>query len=140
MLFRGEAADFGLDTLTVNGNIVHGFTNESFQGFAATSTSQTVFISDAAYTLVGVRESHGTASSSGTLQVEKLTGTQASGGGTNLLTGTISLAGAANTVLSGTVVTTTAVNIAAGDRVGVVFGGTMTSLANCTITLILKRR
>lgn len=139
MLFRGESADFGQDALSVAGNIVHPYEVQPVIGLSATSTSQSCFIADAAYQLVSVKESHTVASSSGTLQVQKCTGTQAPGSGTNLLTGTISLAGAANTTLSGTLVTSTAINLAAGDRLALVIGGTMTSYANGLVSLVLRR-
>lgn len=76
-----------------------------------------------------------TASTSGTVMVEKLTGTTAPGSGTTLLTGTVSLGGTANTVVNGTLIGTVAsLTFAVGDRVGFVFAGTMTNLvgASCT--------
>ena len=107
---------------------------------SATSASQQVFIADDYYQLVAVKEAHGTASTSGTLQVEHLTGTQASGAGSSMLTGTMSLAGTANTVISGTLVATlSTLQLAPGDRLGLVIAGTMTNLANAVVTLYLKR-
>lgn len=138
MLFRGEFADFGIDGLSVAGNIVYPFETFSIPA-SATSTSQTIFTCDAAYQLVSVSESHTVASSSGTLMVEKCTGTTAPGSGTAQLTGTVSLAGAANTTLSGTLLTAPTINYAKGDRVSLKFAGTMTSLANSCITVVLKR-
>lgn len=106
----------------------------------ASSTSQTAFVADANYIFTAVTETHGTASSSGTLQVEKATGTQAIAAGTNMLTGTISLAGTANTPLAGTLVTTAStVAIAAGNRVNLIIGGTMTSYANGSVVLTFVR-
>lgn len=78
---------------------------------------------------------HGVASTSGTVTVEKLTGTTAPGSGTALLTGTVSLSGTANTVANGTLITTVAsLTFAAGDRVGFVFAGTMTNLVGAAMT------
>lgn len=109
-------------------------------GLGAASTSLTVFIANDNYIVDGVKEVHGTASSSGTLQVEKATGTQAVAGGTNILTGTVSLAGTANTVNSGTLVSNpNTITLAPGDRLNLIFGGTMTSLANCTVQIYLRR-
>lgn len=106
----------------------------------ASSASQQIFVADDYYQLVAVKEAHGTASTSGTLQVEHLTGTQASGAGTSMLTGTMSLSGTANTVISGTLVSTlSTLQLAPGDRLGLVIAGTMTNLANCAVSLFLKR-
>ena len=106
----------------------------------ATTVDRNVFTAPVACELIGVSEVHGTASSSGTLQVQKCTGTTAPGSGTALLTGTVSLAGAANTVLSGTLIATTASKrFAAGDRCAIDISGTMTSLANGVVTLLFKQ-
>lgn len=139
MLFRGEFADFGPNALQVAGVIVDPLIHLNVSGLGATSASQTVWIADAAYELVAVREVHGVASSSGTLMVEKCTGTTAPGSGTVLLSATVNLAGTANTVASGALVTTTDVKFAAGDRLSFKFAGTMTSLAGCAVSLCLKK-
>lgn len=104
------------------------------ESLSATDATRAIFIANRAMILKSVKEVHSTASSSGTLQVEKLTGTTAAGSGTNLLTGTMSLSGTANTVVSGTLISTIAsLTFAAGDRFGVVIAGTMTNLANSKI-------
>jgi hypothetical protein len=111
------------------------------QAVATFGTNTTAFVNDSlsgTYVLAGVVATFGTTSTSGTLQVEVATGTQATGSGTNQLTGTISLAGTANTPVNGTVVATPTA-IAAGSRVNVIFGGTTTGLANCCISLVLQR-
>lgn len=107
----------------------------------ASSTSETVFVCDnvsGTYVIAGVTATFGTASASGTLQVEVATGTQATGSGTNQLSGTVSLAGTANTPVNGTVIAAPA-TIAAGSRVNIILAGTMTSLANGMVTIILQR-
>lgn len=92
------------------------------------------------YELVAVSEVHTTASTSGTLQLEKCTGTTAPGSGTDLLASTISLSGAANTVLNGTLGTTRSDRVfVVGDRLALDFGGIVTSLVNAWITIYLKR-
>lgn len=107
---------------------------------AAASVSDSVWIAPFACELVSVREVHRVASTSGTLQVQKLTGTTAPGSGTSLLTGTVSLAGTANTVLSGTLISTTASKrFAAGDRLGTLIAGTMTSLAGGVVVCTFKQ-
>lgn len=131
-LVPGAAVSTGIPgQLQVNGDANLIMVNESL---SATDATRAVFIANRPMILKSVKEVHSTASSSGTLQIEKLTGTTAAGSGTNLLTGTISLAGTANTVLSGTLIATIAsLTFAAGDRLGVVIAGTMTSLANCKV-------
>lgn len=106
----------------------------------AASVSETIFTAPFACELVAVSSVHRVASSSGTLQVQKLTGTTAPGSGTNLLTGTVSLSGTANTVVSGTPIATVATKrLAAGDRLGFTLAGTLTSLAGCVVTVTLKQ-
>jgi hypothetical protein len=107
---------------------------------AGNAISKAVFISDDFYQVVGVKEVHATASTSGTVTIEKLTTTQAPGAGTALLTGTISNAGTANTVLSGTLIATiSSLQMSPGDRLGVVCAGTQTNLVGGQVTIYLKR-
>lgn len=105
-----------------------------------TDLTQAIFIADEAYQVIGVNACWGVASISGTLQVEKLTGTTAPGSGTSMLTGTVSLAGTANTVTAGTLSGTVGnLQLAAGDRIGGVLGGTLTALLGATVVITLKR-
>lgn len=107
---------------------------------AATATTGTGFIAQTAVQVTALSISFGTASASGTFTIEKLTGTTAPGGGTVLLTGTLSTAGTANTVLNGTLIATLAsLQLAIGDRIGFVYGGTETGLADLCIALAFKR-
>jgi hypothetical protein len=53
----------------------------------ATSTSLPVFIADGDYIVDGIQATFGTASTSGTLQLERCTGTTALASGTNVLNG-----------------------------------------------------
>jgi hypothetical protein len=104
----------------------------------SSSTSFTLFVSDGTYTISAVSVTFGTASASGTMNVEIATGTQAIGSGTAVLTGTMSLAGTANTPVSGTLTSTTAnLQVAAGNRINVLLAGSLTSLANCVVTVTL---
>lgn len=106
----------------------------------AASVSETVWTAPFACELVGASSVFRVASTSGTVQVQKLTGTTAPGSGSNLLTGTISLSGTANSVAGGSTIATTATKrLAAGDRLGVLIAGTMTSLAGGVLTLTLKQ-
>lgn len=104
----------------------------------ATDATRTVFVATRACRLKAVKEVHSTASTSGTLQLEKCTGTTAPGSGSSLLTGTMTLAGTANTVVSGTLVATVAtITLAAGDRISIVIAGTMTNLVGGLATITL---
>lgn len=93
----------------------------------AGGTSLTIFIANRAYRVKSVKAIWSTASSSGTVDVKKDTGTNAPGAGTTVLTGTIGTASTANTTASGTVTGTVATKtLAAGDRLAITFGGTTT--------------
>lgn len=99
--------------------------------------TRVVFTCTRAMIFKAVSLSFATASSSGTMQVEKLTGTTVPGSGTALLTGTMSMAGTVNTVVNGTLIATIAsLKFAVGDRVGLVFAGTMTGLVGFNATLL----
>lgn len=103
----------------------------------ATDATRTVFVATHPCKVIAVSEVHSTASSSGTLTLEKCTGTTAPGSGSVLLNATVSLAGTANTVLSGLVLTTGVATLAVGDRLSVKIAGTMTSLAGSLVTIML---
>ncbi len=108
---------------------------------ASYAVSHSIFVCDSVsgtYQVAGVTVNFGTASTSGTLQVEVATGTQAPGSGTNQLTGTISLSGTANTPVNGTLIGSPT-TIAAGNRVNLIFAGTVTGLANTVVTVALQR-
>ena len=105
-------------------------------GLVAASTSLDVLVAQYPIQISGVSVTFGTASSSGTADLVKMTGTTAVGSGTSTLTGTMSLAGTANTPVNGTLSSTVAnLQLAKGDRLGVKLGGTLTSLANCNVTI-----
>lgn len=108
---------------------------------ASYAVSHTIYVNDnvsGTYKIVGASAVFGTASTSGTLQVEVATGTQAIAAGTNQLTGTVSLAGTANTTVNGTVIASPT-TIAAGSRINLIFAGTVTNLANAAVTVVLQR-
>lgn len=116
--------------------------DEQNQTAAATyAVSHSVYLQDSlsgTFQIVSASVSFGTASASGTLQVEVATGTQAIGSGTNQLTGTLSLAGTANTPVNGTIVATPTI-ITAGSRINLIFAGTVTSLANAIVVVVLAK-
>lgn len=124
-----------------SGSAGYGAFEVTGNSLGSSSTSQTLFLADAAYKVTAFSETHGTASSAGgTMQVEKATGTQAIASGTNLLTGTLSTATTANTPQSGTLIATSAtLTMAAGNRLNLILGGTLTSLANCSVVCTMTR-
>ena len=134
-------------TLTLNSNLVPNTfaTSTTVQGAnAATAANYGVFfIAPFACTVVAVRESHtaaGTDAAAVTLDIEKLTGTQAPDAGVAVLGATkIDLKGAVNTVqspaLSGTAADLT---LAAGDRLCLKDTGVLTAVAGVAVTVQLK--
>lgn len=128
------------DALTVNGVIVpQTIVVNAVLGALSVSTS--VFTADAAYQVVSMTAVWGVVGGAGAvLGVEKLTGTTAPGSGTALLTGNLDLTATANTVTSGTLTgTIPSLQLASGNRLGVVLGGTLIGLVGCNVTVILKR-
>lgn len=130
-----------------NGTIWQGVMLEYIQDVqnqvaaASYAVSHTIFVAPntgETWQIAGLTATFGTTSTSGTLQVEVATGTQATGSGTNQLTGTVSLSGTANTPVNGTVVASP-IAIAAGNRINLIFAGTVTGLANCCVTVVLKK-
>jgi hypothetical protein len=139
MSFNFSGHQLPADAVVANsGKVVDTF--RVITPLTATSATQPVFIAHEACELVGVREVHGTASTSGTVTAEKVTGTTAVGAGTVMQVGTVSLSATANTVQSGVLAASAAtLQLAAGDRVALKIAGTMTNLANCVVELIFKR-
>jgi hypothetical protein len=114
---------------------------------AATATNYgPFFIADRAYQVVSIKEAHGVVGSDAsavTLNVEKLTGTEAAGAGDALLTDNtnagFSLKATANTVQTGTLTATTAnLQLAAGDRLCLKDAGTLTAVDHVVVTVELK--
>ena len=139
-LFSDEAPKLGNSTVIDDTTLgtVKPQTEEciTVSGLVATSTSQDLLVAPYPLQVSGVSVTFGTASSSGTADLVKMTGTTAVGSGTTTLTGIMSLAGTANTPVNGTLVSTLAtLQLAKGDRLGLKLGGTLTSLANCNVTV-----
>lgn len=142
------AADTKINTqkdIVINGAYLSKYeiiTSTQNQVVAASyAVSHTIFVNDnvsGTYQVAGVTANFGVTSTSGTLQVEVATGTQAVASGTNQLTGTMSLSGTANTPVNGTVIASPT-TIVAGARVNLIFAGTVTNLANTSIVVALKR-
>lgn len=104
---------------------------------AATAANYgTFFIAPRACTVRKVKAVWETASTSGTLQIERLTGTTAPGSGTNILASTIDMSGTANTVVSRRKFElTSGKKIKENERLALVDGGTLTSQAMLTVTI-----
>lgn len=127
------------DKLTIGGVITPQTKTISIP-LTALSVTSALFIADEAYQLTGLKCAWGVASISGTLTIEKCTGTTAPGSGTDLLTGTLDLSATANTVVSGTLTGTVAsLQFAVGDRLTVKLAGTLTNLVGGCVTITLKR-
>ena len=104
--------------------------------------TQSIFVANRPYKVVAIRQVHSTAGSDGgavTLSVSKDTGTAAPGAGTGILTATFNLKGTANTVQTGALSATEAdLILAAGDRLSLVYGGTLTAVAGVVVTFELE--
>lgn len=101
----------------------------------------TIFInkSDKEYVVREIQVVWSTASTSGTLQVERLQGTEAKGAGDDLLSSAVVMSGTADTVNIGSLVTDRSLlTLAKGDRLGIVNAGTLTSQADLNITIYLE--
>jgi len=108
---------------------------------ATYAVSHPIFVNDTlsgTYQVAAVSVTFGTTSTSGTLQVEVATGTQAVASGTNQLTGTMSLSGTANTTVNGTIIASPT-TLTAGSRINLIFAGTVTGLLNACVNVVLKR-
>lgn len=91
--------------------------------------------------LAKVRVCYSAASISGTLQVQRLTGTTAPGAGTNLFSTAIDLSATANTVYERNetdFVTNASRVFVDGDRLSFNDGGVLTGLANLSVTLYFR--
>lgn len=139
-IFSTSVAVTPADALIVNSVIVPTLIPVSVI-LNALSVSSALFIADTTYQVVGVRSAWGVAGGlAALLNVEKLTGTTAPGSGTAILTSGIDLTATANTVTTGALSGTVSnLQLAAGDRLGVKLGGTLTGLVGCSLTILLKR-
>lgn len=98
------------------------------------------FIASRPYDVMEIRAVWSTASTSGTLQIERLQGTTAEGSGDNILSSTIDMSGTANTVnlVDHTGMTNANRVLSVGDRLALVDGGTLTGQVNLVVTVLLK--
>lgn len=116
-----------------------GFLNINIE-YNASSIDKTCFVATRAYVVQGISGSPTVAGSDGgavTAAIKKASGTTAIASGTALHSGTYNLKGTADTVQNLTLSTTSGVTaIAAGDRIGIDFTGTLTA-ATGVITVCL---
>jgi len=112
---------------------------------ASSVASRDLLVAKGAWRVASITAIFGTASSSGTIAVRKITDTSAANAAASstvkeIISGTtISLAGTANTPVTATLTATDADRILKpGDRLAVNFAGTMTSLAGCLIQIELQ--
>lgn len=122
--------------------IVPVYETEQVFGLGASSTSQTIFVADnvsGTFQIAGVTVTYGTAGGAGaSLQVEVAGAGVAQGSGTNQLGAALALNGTANTPVNGTPIASPT-NITNGSRVNIILAGTLTGLANCCVTITLRR-
>ena len=98
----------------------------------------TLFIAPYKCLVLRVEVVWGTLSTSGTLQLERLQGTEAKDGGDDLFTATVDMSATADTVTTPALTTTTAnLELSAGDRLGLVNGGDLTNQADLTVVVEL---
>ena len=141
LLSTSAAIDEGLGIETSIGSKIVGSWSEIFQAPIATAAvNQPFYIAPYPVELVSANLIFGVNSTSGNVMIEKETGTTAVGSGNNMLSAVISTAGANNTVTAGTLTTTSSfLQLAKGDRLGLVFQGTETGLVGLVISAVLKR-
>lgn len=161
-LFRGEAPllgsnaaiddNLGLES-SLGAKLIGTWAEIVSIGPAASAVTQSVYIAPYSVEVVEVDISWDTASASGTVQVEKLAGTTASGSGIGLISSSssgsavaASTAGTAATVAiysqaKGNMITpdSSKFQLAKGDRLGVVFSGTQTGLVGLIVSIKMKR-
>lgn len=132
------------DSLTVGGVIVPQTITTTTELLAA-SVDKWVFIAPFACKVVSIKEVHSVVGSTSALvSPRKVTGVSAPGaavaaGITELLTAGFDLTATANTVVTGTLSATASdYTLAAGDKIGLDFSGTLTGLVG-QITIELKR-
>lgn len=105
----------------------------------AASVDENIFVAPFACKLVRAQEGHGVAGGSGAqVDVTKCTDTTAPASGTTMLASVFDLTSTANTVVDKSLSATAAdLALAAGDRVALNFGGTLTSLVgSLTLTFV----
>lgn len=129
-----------INTINLSNYFIRLFENQNQLTAANYAVSHTLFVNDnmsGIYKVGAVSAVFSTASTSGTLQIEVATGTQAIASGSNQLSAAMSLAGTANTTVNGLLLPNL-MSLTAGARINLIFGGTVTNLAKCAVTVVLR--
>jgi len=143
-LFSNEVPELGKGT-TINGSLIPDRIHLNIE-LTAASVSQTVFIcpvgttaapNTTTYKVTSINSVFGTASSSGTFEVEVAASGVAIGSGTLQQASTTALSGTAATPVQTAVSTATVIK--AGSMVNVIIAGTMTGLVAGSISIDLQR-
>jgi len=119
------------------------FTSVSLAGTnAATSGNYSIFFTALRpLEVVEISEVHGTAGTNGspvTLQIERLQGTEAKGSGDDILNTAFDMKSTANTVVIKKFGEISNTILSIGDRLALEISGTLTSLADVSVTVLLK--
>ena len=132
-----------IDSIIAQPYIYITYSEASASYIKAANVNKTLFICDAAYEVVsieGFTETAETTAATLYIQVERLSGVEAIGGGDDILTNNTNngfdLKGTAKSPRSGTLTNTT---LADGDRIGLVLSADGTEAAGLSITIKLKR-
>ena len=111
--------------------------------FDASPADKSVFIAPHDLVVRRIDYTHSTAGSDGgavTLQVVKMTGTQAPSAGSAMLATAFNGKGTALTVQAGALTGTSAnLRLNAGDRIGLDYTGTLTALAGVNLTVVYQQ-
>ena len=132
-------------------SLVQGYRDELFcyssQEAAGTLAPRVIFVSPYDCVIQAVTEAHtalGTDGGAVSLQVEKLTGTQALGAGATILGNNsnagFNLKGAINTPQNGTFKLAASRRLKKGDRLAIRPAGVMTAVAGVCVTVLMNRK
>jgi len=122
--------------LTENDNEVYTF----YFSAAEDCADGYLMIANYSYVVDSVKAKFTTTSSSGTIDIKVCDDGEAISSGTSVLASTMSIAGSADTNVSGSLTTTQANRkIAKGQSLAIDFGGTTTSIAGLVVTVVLRR-
>jgi hypothetical protein len=122
--------------LTENDNEVYTFHFPA----AADALDGHLMIANYSYVVDSVKAKFTTASSSGNIDIKVCDDGEAISSGTSVLASTMSIAGSADTNVSGSLTTTQANRkIAKGQSLAIDFGGITTSIAGLVVTVVLRR-
>lgn len=132
------------DGLTVDSVIVPQAIEVTYHMHANGSlATEAFFVANDTYQVTAVTEVHATAGSDSgtvTVSVTKDTGTAAPGAGTAVLSAAFNLKATINTPQTGSLNATEAnLQLAVGDRLAVLYTGTLTSAAGVVVTVSLQR-